>query len=177
MDLFGWSTAATSYGISTSRKSADYSGDFKDWGTAIDNQGTWRTLSKDEWMYLLNTRAVNGGTGAGKSYQLATINSDAKGVYGLIIYPDNYTAQTTAVTYTSEAWTAMEAAGCVFLPAAGYRDGSTVFRVGAEAICWSSSPDESCMAYFACLNNATVGSGVRYDGFSVRLVKDVPAAE
>ena len=96
IDLFGWSTEPTNYGINTSTKTYDYSGAFKDWGKAIGNGNTWRTLSKAEWEYLLNTRTVNGGKEEGKSYQIATINSDATGggVYGMILYPDNYTKQT-----------------------------------------------------------------------------------
>ena len=59
----------------------------QDWGCTIGDGNTWRTLTKDEWTYLFNTRIVNGGTGEGKSYQRATINSDATSVYGMILYP------------------------------------------------------------------------------------------
>ena len=55
VDLFGWSTAATYYGIHICNENAsEYSGDFVDWGNlAISNGGNtansgWRTLTRDE---------------------------------------------------------------------------------------------------------------------------------
>ncbi len=54
VDLFGWSTTASSnnWGIHTSTTDEYIKGDFKDWSNAIDN-GTWRTLKTEEWQYLL----------------------------------------------------------------------------------------------------------------------------
>jgi len=179
VDLFGWSTSATTYGINTSTTPSTYSGDFKDWGKTIDNKGTWRTLSggdSGEWKYLLSTRTVNGGTGEGSSYQRATIRSDVSGgVYGLIIYPDNYTSQTTATSYTSTDWDTMKSAGCVFLPAAGYRVGSSVYSVDSYGYYWSSSPYDTSNAYELGFlnNNNNVFPAVcdeRKYGYSVRLV-------
>ena len=48
-DYFGWSTAATDFGMSTSTNAGDYSGDFVDWGTQIGDGETWYTLSSAEW--------------------------------------------------------------------------------------------------------------------------------
>ena len=59
VDLFGWSTSATNFGVSTSLSSSDYSGSFVDWGInkiGNDAPNTWRTLTKDEWDYLLTYR-------------------------------------------------------------------------------------------------------------------------
>ena len=99
---------------------------------AVDNvAGTWRTLSRGEWEYLLGSRS-------GLRYARATVN----GVHGLLLFPDGYalpTGYTTDggigmskvnvadITYPSETipaetWTAMESAGVVFLPAAGDYD-------------------------------------------------------
>ena len=60
VDLFGWSTSATNFGVSTSTDWENgYSGSFIDWGTnkiGNDAPNTWRTLTRDEWEYLLNNR-------------------------------------------------------------------------------------------------------------------------
>ena len=58
IDLFGWSGDNTTapFGVSTSTTAADYAGDFVDWGVNEINgeaPNTWRTLSKDEWEYLI----------------------------------------------------------------------------------------------------------------------------
>lgn len=173
VDLFGWSTAKTTYGISTSTSDSDYSGDFVDWGKAIDDKGTWSTLSKDEWKYLFDTRQVNGGTKEGKSYQIATINSDATSVDGMILYPDDYTSQTGATSYTSAEWTKMEQDDCVFLPVAGCRKGSSV-EVSGRGF-WSSTAsirnDVYLLVFFAA---PFVSDDSRSICYSVRLVTEVP---
>ena len=136
IDLFGWSTSATNFGVSTSTDENDYSGSFVDWGTNTignDAPNTWRTLSREEWEYLLNTR-----TNANSLKGVAQVN----GVNGLIFLPDNWTCpagvsfksgfhSSSGVdyyaayqTFTAEQWSKLEAAGAVFLPAAGYRAGS-----------------------------------------------------
>ena len=49
VDLFGWSTSATNFGVSTSEDRRDYSGSFVDWGTnkiGNDDPNTWRTLTR-----------------------------------------------------------------------------------------------------------------------------------
>lgn len=173
VDLFGWSTASTTYGISTSRDDKNYSGDFVDWGKAIDDKGTWSTLSKDEWTYLINTREVNGGTKEGKSYQRATINSDATSVYGMILYPDNFTSQTSATSYTSIEWTTMEENGCVFLPAAGNRSIAEVGGGGGGF--WSSTALDKGDSYLLIFKDSLlfVTDDLRSLGYSVRLVTEV----
>lgn len=57
IDLFGWSTAENPTNISND--DADYPYSFIDWGInkiGSDAPNTWRTLTYDEWNYLLNTR-------------------------------------------------------------------------------------------------------------------------
>ena len=57
IDLFVWSTNKTNFGVRTS--SSDNSDSFVDWGTnkiGNDTPNTWRTLSQEEWNYLLNNR-------------------------------------------------------------------------------------------------------------------------
>ena len=197
VDLFGWSTAATYFGIHNSTDNSTYSGDFVDWGTnAITNGGNeanaWRTLTKDEWVYLFYTRE-----NAATLFGLGSVN----GVNGTILLPDNwtlpagasFTASTTQGladqgtyfsnssgnnfshnTYTAEQWSVMESAGAVFLPAAGYRYGTGVFNVGSGGYYWAATPGGTGLAYDLSFNSSNLrpqGSGSRYYGFSVRLVR------
>ncbi len=156
-----------------------------DWGSSyckqegIDPYTTWRTLTSDEWKHLLNTRIVKGGTGEGFCYQRATINSDATSVYGMILYPDDYTSQTSATSYESTEWAAMESAGCVFLPAAGSRFGSLVESVNSADLknfYWSTSGFVDQMAYGMFFSAEDVWGATFNDrryGRSVRLVRSV----
>ncbi|MCQ2151606.1 MAG: hypothetical protein MJY70_00950 [Bacteroidales bacterium] len=138
--------------------------------------GKYRTLSADEWQYLFDTRTVNGGTEEGKSYQGATINSDATtSVYGMILYPDNYTSQTGATSYTSTEWTTMEENGCVFLPAArGRNNSTTVFDDGDWGFYWSSTARGSDKAGYVgfCSSMFLKNSNNRVYAYSVRLVTE-----
>ena len=90
IDLFGWSgsTATAKWGISTSTGYNDYSGDFVDWGQNIGDGTTWRTLTDDEWGYVLNTR-----TNAASLKGIARIQiSESEYANGLILLPDNWEA-------------------------------------------------------------------------------------
>jgi len=172
-DKFGWSTSATNYGMSTATSSSSYSGDFVDWGSNSALQsalGTgWRTLSKDEWVYLFNTRTVNNGQGNGKSY---TLGQKVNNVLGVVLYPDGYTGS----TYSGSDWSTFESAGCVFLPAAGGRTGTSVRRVGSFGRYWSSTANGTDDAYNVNFDSGGVSPATyddRLNGFSVRLVRPV----
>jgi hypothetical protein len=69
----------------------------------------------------------------------------------------------------------MEAAGAIFLPAAGYRSGTYVNSVQYGGSYWSATEDGSYEAYN--LHYYSYGAGISYDdlysGLSVRLVKDL----
>ncbi|MBR4497129.1 MAG: hypothetical protein IKP08_00450 [Bacteroidales bacterium] len=192
IDLFGWgtsgyngknpymtSTTSTDYGDGSN----DIAGTNYDWGVynAISNGGNqagqWRTLTKDEWAYLIKTR-----TDASSKYGKATVND----VTGLILLPDNWT-QPEGLTFTSGAngdyaqntystadWAKMEANGAVFLPAAGYRVGAGVYNVGSRGYYWSSSADDDNNADCLYFNSRGVGTNgdSRHYGYSVRLVQD-----
>ncbi len=118
-----------------------------------------------------------GGTGEGKSYQRATINSNASDgskVYGMLLYPDGYTAQTTATEYTEAEWAEMESSGVIFLPAAGDRFTSGLILVGSYGFYWSSACSDSYDAYYLNFGSSGVGAkgnNSRYCGYSVRLVR------
>jgi len=179
-DKFGWSTKSTTYGMSTSTDYLDYSGDFVDWGSVM-GEG-WYTLSKEEWAYLFNTR-----TDATSKYGYATVND----VYGIIILPDAFvdpnknngsnafvggpTKDWNANVYTAANWALMEAAGAVFLPAAGDRDGASVRYVGEQGNYWSSTAYDGVNANFMYFNSSSLSADLlSYHKFgrSVRLVQD-----
>ena len=186
-DKFGWSTSAPTYGMNTSTSDGTYSGDFADWGATM---GTgWFTLSSDEWTYLFNTRSAStvGSTENGR-YAKAKVND----VQGIILFPDTYThpdgvTSPTGVNatgntgwngnnYTVADWTKMESAGCVFLPAAGLRDGSSVGIPGTRGSYWSATPsgdDWACYMNFDSDYLFPLIAEHRYVGFSVRLVRQV----
>lgn len=159
VDYFGWSTAATSYGISASTLSEDYSGDFRDWGTAVDDNGTWRTLTRDEWTYLFRNH----------THKWVKVN----GVPGYAIAPDKFFG-TIADSYKDDD--ELAAANLVFLPAAGYHYGFDVDFVGEYGYYWSSSVfdnDNAHDMYFTGSNVTPDYYDLRYCGYSVRLVTDV----
>ena len=198
IDLFGWGTSgktfASGYGTAyqpwatsttnkqygptngTSGLTDDYANG--DWGV---NMGTgWRTLTSGEWTYLLNTR---GGT----RYCKATVNSKT----GLVIFSDSYShpagviavasANTTGAAFTTnswsgEDWTKMETAGAVFLPAAGFRNGTSVIVVGSNGYYWSSTHNGTDNAYglnFSSYSVSPAAYSSRCYGSSVRLVQEV----
>ena len=170
-DKFGWSTSGTTYGMSTSTSGGTYSGDFVDWGATM---GTgWFTLSSAEWTYLFNTRTVNGGTGDGKSY---TKGQSVNGTLGLVIYPDNYTGE----VYSGSDWATFESAGCVFLPAAGFRNGSWVNGLGTDGCYRSATPLGSYNAFYVNFTSGSLNPAsddTRSQGYSVRLVREAAATD
>lgn len=187
VDLFGWSTSSTNFGVSTSTSNSDYSGSFVDWGTNTignDAPNTWRTLTYDEWKYLLNTRP-----NASSLKGVAQVN----GVNGLIFLPDNWVCPSGVTfksgfhssngvdyyaayqTFTAEQWSKLEAAGAVFLPVAGYRDASNVRYVQRCGDYWSATETDSLYASYLYFysDEAHMYNYSRYHGRSVRLVKDL----
>ena len=171
VDLFGWSTASTYYGIHSSTTASDYAGEFVDWGTIIGNG--WYTLSCAEWTYLFTER-----TDASSKYGMATVAD----VHGVIILPDIY--EGTAInsdhnawannTISASDWAAYEAAGAVFLPAMGYRYGTNVNGVGAYGDYQSSTPrgeDNASYVDIAWDRLSTTDGGNRNTGRYVRLVQ------
>ena len=187
LDLFGWSTNATNFGVSTSTSDSAYSGSFVDWGTnkiGSDAPNTWRTLTYDEWEYLLKKRP-----NASSLKGVAQVN----GVNGLILLPDSWTCPSGVTsksgfhnngvddhaacqTFTAAEWSKLEAEGAVFLPAAGSRYGSNVnYYLRYDGGYWSATECSSSGAYYLNFlsGEAFVGIIYRSAGRSVRLVKDL----
>ena len=168
-----------------------------DWGSipgVIAAVGTgWRTLTNDEWNYLFKTRqtgaTVNGTANA--RYMQAIIRADATGVKGVILFPDGYAGTPTGVTQwgainasatwtnctqiSTAGWNALANAGCVFLPAAGYRNGASVYD-NTWGCYWTATPFAANIgkARYAIFNNDGVVPMHTFDrlrGACVRLVR------
>ena len=207
IDLFGfgtsgWNNGATYYqpydidGNSYSYTTNSLTGDYAraDWGVynAISNGGNkagiWRVLTKDEWVYLINTRTTSTVNGvANARYAKATVNS----LTGLILFPDNYThpsgipsptniniaeAAFTGNMYTSLQWEFLESVGAVFLPGAGIRSGATVTADGYGRYSSSTVVGNQCICALCFNTNLYVTDGswetFRSHGLSVRLVHE-----
>ena len=188
LDLFGWSTSTSNFGISTSTCSNDYSGLFIDWGTnqiGNDAPNTWRTLTRDEWTYLFDTRQ--------NAYSLRGV-AQVDGVNGLILLPDTWKCPSDvtfksgfhSIEYSVEAygkcqkfsadqWSKLEMAGAVFLSATGYRNDSDVSDVQSGGYYWSATECNDNNAFFRDFfsDGTFMNYGTRCDGLSVRLVKDL----
>ncbi len=179
IDLFGWSTdnSATPWGVSTSTEYSDYTGNFVDWGWIIGDGTTWRTLTRNEWNYLYRTR-----TNADQLYGFATIDETR----GLILLPDAWTLPSGARfvasgnfasnIYTIDEWAVMESAGAVFLPAAGFREGTSVSRVQWDGHYHSSTTFGELLVDHLTFNEdgqLHTFEFIRWGGSSVRLVQDL----
>ena len=192
IDLFGWSgSEKNNFGVSTSYYLDDYKGSFVDWGSkqiGSDASNTWRTLTNDEWEYLLNTRP-----NASSLKGVAQVN----GVNGLVFLPDNWRCPAGVTfnsgfhseysveaygqhqTFSAEQWSKLEFAGAVFLPAAGDRYCFDVRYVQGDSYYWSATEYDT---YFGTTNaccllftskKAIMDNGGRASGYSVRLVKEL----
>lgn len=147
-----------------------------DWGVhnAISNGGDrigiWRTLTADEWVYVLCTRSAStvGGI-ANARYVMATVN----GISGIILFPDDYShpailpaplyvnspAEFANNSYSDNGWNTMENLGCVFLPASGcrYQNGTGTYipnypyyglqTCGQCGLYWSTSYQDTEYSY------------------------------
>ena len=179
IDLFGWGTGNQAYKTYTNDPGNDYS-NFHEWGPVTNASGKWRTLTNDEWSYLLEHHKT----------ALATVNE----IHGCIILPDVWATPDgldfneskehwSDNTYIGDDWIAMQDAGAVFLPAAGERYNVTVSKVQTNGAYWSS--DEVCgetecrRAPAVLFNEGSISasnSQTKYYGYSVRLVQPAPHA-
>lgn len=189
IDMFGWSTSSSAWGVSTSSNNTDYAGEFFDWGANTigkDKPNTWRTLTSEEWDYLLNLRP-----------DAANLKGIAQiaGVNGLVLLSDNWTtpagltfksgfvttydesAFAAHQTFTAEQWAQMQEAGAVFLPAVGVRNGASIYFLNNYCNYWSATSFGDSYAFYvsATPNEAYVGNADRNNGQAVRLVKNTAA--
>ena len=124
--------------------------------TGISAIGTdYTTLTYDEWQYLVTNHT--------RTWR--TIN----GVNGMIILPDG-------CTDVDAEWADLEAAGAMFLPAAGSRAIASVSLVGFDCYYWSATAYENNSSYnvsFAASGAMETYHFYRNFGLPVRLVRKV----
>ena len=189
------------YGTTSTKSASETLGDY-DWGKNMGDG--WRTLTADECGYLIGPG--NGGptpSDQRANYQslrgLCKITVSGTEYPGMIILPDDLydnlptegdiaskwaacavaadNLNYTKATFTEEEWTALQAAGAVFLPAAGYRNGTAVYFVGTGGYYWSSSAQASTSAFYLYFGPSKLkpnNTSQRCNGNSVRLVSDIP---
>ena len=178
---------------------------FNEWGDNLITNGgeySWRTLTADEWRYIFLERE-----GARNKFGFATID----GTNGLVVLPDDWNSPAGCSfeasskkmtelpeggyakgdvspsvyshnTYNAATWKKMEAAGAVFMPAAGMRQGNMYNDGGVVGYYWSSTIDDSNkeQAFMLSFDEASFRPKVSVTGVqcnSVRLVKDLAEEE
>lgn len=156
-------------------------------------------LSKDEWTYLLTGRTASTVNGTTNSRYFKGCIDDEEGGdarNGMFIFPDTFTWPASvetrpkgindgAVRYQTNTYTVtdfkrMQEAGIVFLPAAGWRDGSdtqpTVYTTNSYGYYWSSSYSSTDSANYMYFDNGIVFTDWddhRHKACAVRLVTEV----
>lgn len=148
------------------------------YGSSRSGLTSWRTLTNDEWDYLLTERPS-----AASKYALATVGTSQ----GLVLLPESWTLPAgcsfTAGTgsgystnsYTLEQWDLMETAGAIFLPSAGKRNGTTVSETPGSGYYWSATHATSMNCNAMKFTSSSVSASVatsRATGCAVRLVKN-----
>ena len=142
---------------------------------SVDGSGKiYYALSTNEWQYLFKTRTMEKG---GARYEYLTssgITVEGVTFKGVVLFSDDFTEQKTwKETYTT--WKALNDAGVVFLPAAGYRVGFNVNNVGGYGYYWSSTALGGSDAYCVSFESNDVSpdrSGMRSISSSVRLITE-----
>lgn len=195
-DRFGYSTADTYYGLSTSGNNGNYYGRFVDWGTAFGVGSSWRTLNSSdsysgEMRYLLFSRSASTVNGvANARYALFRLNDGTHMICGILLFPDTFTWPDAAGltpshintgvssstsgggwdrvrSYTIAQFEVLEDAGCVFLPIPG----NTTYYYWTS---YSSSASSNWaypleVAYYGLKTDRSEGRSSKY---FVRLVQD-----
>jgi len=131
---------------------------------SVDGTPGWYTLSYAEWEYLLGR----------SSSSLYKYGVTVCGKYScLILAPDGFTG-TIEASYDASTWSAAEAQGLVCLPAAGARDGSSVYAGDYNGFYCSSTPNGTIYACYLIFDydTANVYGNIRNHGQSVRLVRE-----
>ncbi len=194
IDLFGWGTSgyngyqptlsANNYRLYPNLPSLTGANANNDWGhyNRIANGGNedhlWRTLTMQEWQYLLDTRTFAGDhSGEGYSYKLVTLYvSNTRSITGLLLFPDGYSDQSqVANTITTIP------DNCVFLPSqGGYRGGQLEPASYNEGFYWTatrrSSNSDGVFVFYVKITESGVTQPIAISissGLSVRLVQNV----
>ena len=156
MDRFSWgfqypTVTGEDDWVNGTRNLSWYDG--TDWGCALTGEGNdhWRTLTYEEWDYLLNNTS-RGDRRFLKCRVAVSITRDGVTyntyISGMFIAPDGYKGKLTAsswnktTTYSTTTLTTTHTNqffndGCVFLPAVGYRNDSYYYAYD----CYGSTAD------------------------------------
>lgn len=136
----------------------------------VNGEKGWRTLSIDEWKYLLTSSDRNG------KYRYP-VEVKGKG-FGLVIAPDIFT-RTISDSYSADDWNKDEKDyGLVFLPKADTRNDSIINNQNAGHY-WSSTNAGEAAAWFLTISQDSfdsdddINNGGKGTGRSIRLVRDV----
>lgn len=120
--MFQWNKGnavnGSDYGAFSSGSPTGDPSDHVDWGEAISNDGTWFTLNKDQWTYLVERKSSTGKP----LVSWAVVG----GIKGLLLAPDYYSGfDSDYFEWTLSQWLSYESDGFVFLPACGFLSMST----------------------------------------------------
>ncbi len=177
IDLFGWGTKEEP--TKTVKDNKEYPNCTR-WDK-LYGEG-WEVLDGYDLGYILYERKTTSGI----RYAKGTVS----GVHGLILLPDDWSSSVYELNdvnrdgahyksniISAETWNKiLLPSGAVFLPAAGYREGTTVYRIDSWGCYWSdSSSDEKNASgpYFSNGGIYQLNFGPRYVGRSVRLMRRV----
>ena len=160
----------------------------------VNGYSGWSTLTgtmQGEWYCLLYLR--NTAYGSNRRYAAVKVN----GMAGLLIFPDDFSSWPSGAgnepqtfntfsknwnerDYTIDQFNTLQNNGCVFLPAAGSRNGdngyANVSGAGSYGYYRSASPDGNITAFNLFFSDGNVGSSQmnkRSLAMSVRLVTEV----
>ena len=159
-----------------------------DWGVfnKISNGGNkagqWRTLTTDEWQYLLSGRpnarilVAHGSVDYKNGLILLPDGWDSPSGFSLNISEPYYGTNYIANRFSLEDWAIMESHGAVFLPASGYREGNYSQSSSESGNYWSSTAHGKSYAYQLDFDKGSKDpkhTTHRSYGIQVRLVQDV----
>lgn len=179
IDLFSWvgesseNTGVAQYGITfTYYKQESEHGNVageklkSDWGQLFG--GAYRTLTNDEWDYVLNIRESGSTVVLTKNarYTQAVVN----GVKGVILFPNEVNIdESEAISWgkinapsdwktecNAAQWAALEAKGCVFLPVTGYAYRMTLNGKDVQSVFY---PDEG---FYWSNTSTTTNTGIGF---------------
>lgn len=196
LNMFGWGTGDD---LMKYDSLASYT-TFTDWGLSdIRNTscepGTLRTLTADEWDYIINGRpnAADLRT-IGGLIQLVK-DEDTVFLDIIVLLPDTFempegmhldmhaTSYRTNL-YWPEEWELLEENGAVIIPLTGYRKGDKLYDIDTDGISlvahiWTSTPDgdDNAKAVRIDKNDWSIESMPRCCGMYVRLVKDAESGQ
>ena len=163
----------------------------------ITNGGnySWRLFTSDEWAYIIaRTGRVYTRSDVPTYMETKNLfaNATVVGVKGIMLFPDNWDGSLdrtikygnasgtnyNGTTCDAEKWAKFEDAGCVFLPAAHVRKGTSISSSYTnEGHYWAGTLQGSRGGTLEFTNTGSVltsktNNCVRYLGQSVRLIRD-----